>query len=619
MEADPDSAVVTGPDSCTAAADPRTPTVSIVVVTYNGREHLDPVFTSLEAQDWPRGALELLCVDNGSTDGSCEHLAQRFPGVRVEALGRNTGFAGGCNAGARAARGELLCFINDDMRAEPGWTRTLVTPLLADPNLGATGGKVLSWDGATVDFAGALMNFEGRGGQIGFGEPNDPARHNRGGPMLFANGGSLAIRRDCFLDVGGFDEDFFAYYEDVDLGWRLWLYGLGVRYVPEAVTYHRHHGTSSKLPQGKLRVLYERNALLAAIKNYEAANLARVLAPAYMLAVRRAVADSGVDPAAFDLNRPERVEELIPAPEAVATLVALDEVNHLLPRALAKRAEVQRRRVRTDASLRGLFGQPFFAARPDPEYGRLQATLADLFSVEQVFTARRPRVLVATVEALGAESAPGSRVVVLCRALTDQAEVTLATAGASGLVAGGFDVIGLDRSVLERLAAEADVIICRPGTLIAHPWLADMPAPVVVDIDEPCPLGEPGSPSGHPALEQELRLGDFFLCADEHRWATLVGMLHLLGRLSPGLYDRDPTLRTFAAVASDRPDAFAALRAFVAAPRQAPDRPRQVQLGSRPTRHRVVFPSVRLARYWHEHGTRRTAAAVARRLLSRSA
>jgi hypothetical protein len=599
-----------------------TPTVSVVVVTYRGREHLDALFGSLEAQDWPRDSLELLCVDNGSTDGSRAHLAERFPNVRVEALGHNTGFAAGCNTGARVARGQLLCFLNDDMRAEPGWVRELVTPLLADPALGATGGKVLSWDGATVDFAGAVMNFEGRGGQVGFGEPHNPSRHDRGRPILFANGGSLAIRRDRFLDVGGFDEDFFAFYEDVDLGWRLWLYGLGVRYVPEAVTYHRHHGTSSKLPQGKLRVLYERNALLAATKNYEAGNLARVLAPAYMLAVRRALADSGLDPGAFDLNRPERVEELVPAPEAVATLVALDEVNRLLPRALAKRAEVQRRRVRSDASLRELFGEPFFAARPDPEYGRLQATLADLFGVEQLFVGSRRRVLVVTLEALGAEPAAGARVVALCRALRDQAEVTLAAADPLDLVAGDLDVVALDLQTIRPLAAAAEVIVCRAGALAAHPWLARLPAPVVVDVDDPCPSDGSAAAAGRQALERELRLGDFFLCPDERRRATLTGMLHLLGRLSPALYDRDPTLRTFVAAAADAPEGFAALRAFVAAPRQAPDRPRRVRRvrpGRRQARRREALPPVRLARYWRAHGTRRTAAAVARRLLSGSA
>ena len=588
------------------------PTVSVVVVTYKGREHLDEVFGSLRAQDWPGGALELLCVDNGSSDGSRELLAERFPDVRVEALGRNTGFAGGCNAGARAAGGQLLCFINDDMRAEPGWVRAMVGPLLADPGLGATGGKVLSWDGTTVDFAGAVMNFEGRGGQVGFGEPYDPARHDHGGPMLFANGGSLAIRRDRFLDVGGFDEDFFAYYEDVDLGWRLWLYGLGVRYVPEAVTRHRHHGTSSKLPQGKLRVLYERNALLAAIKNYEAANLARVLAPAYMLAARRAVADSGVDPAGFDLNRPERVEELVPAPEAVATLVALDEVNRLLPRALAKRAEVQRRRVRSDASLRELFGQPFFAARPDPQYVQLQTTLAELFAVEEVFSASRPRVLVVTPEAPAGAAAAGSRVVAMCRALAGQTEVTLAAADPAGLVAGGFDVVGLDQPTLRGLADGADVVVCRSGALAANPWLAGLAVPVAVDLDRPCPPDGPG----RRALERELRLGDCFLCPDERQRSALVGMLHLLGRLSPEQYDRDPTLRSFVAAAGAA-DGFAALRAFVAAPRQAIDRPRRPRPARRPGRRRAPAPVARLGGYWRQHGTRRAAAAVARRLVGR--
>jgi GT2 family glycosyltransferase/glycosyltransferase involved in cell wall biosynthesis len=538
-------------------------TATVVVVNWNGLEHLEACFASLEAQDWPRDRFELLCVDNGSRDGSLEFLAKRFPAVRVESFGSNTGFANGCNAGARAAAVDLLCFINNDMRADPSWVRYMVQPLIDEPDLGATGGKVLDWEGQNVDFAGSVMNWEGRGGQVGFGERYNPARHDRGGPTLFANGGSLAIRRDLFRDVGGFDEDFFAYYEDVDLGWRLWLYGYPVRYVPEAVTYHRHHGTSQTVPAGKLRLLYERNAFLAAIKNYDDASLRRVLAPAFMLAVKRGFLDSGVDPDAFGLNRPERVEELVPSPETVATFAALEHVNRLLPKMMTKRAEVQRRRVRSDASLRKLFGEPYLVARKDDSYRRLQGDVESLFGIEGMFSAKRPRVLVVASDAVGSQMAgPGIRAVEMCRVLSVEADVTLASTRPTNLKSGDFIVVHASSRKLSELGRRADVIVCPGLTLASYSFLGSFQAPVVVDAYDPFSIallehGRDKKPEERVRddailrahVERQLRLGDFFLCATDRQWAMIVGSLQVLGRITPEVYDRDPTLQSLVALA----------------------------------------------------------------------
>ncbi len=540
----------------------RPATVTVVVVTWNGVEHLEACFASLEGQDWPKDRLELLCVDNGSSDGSLEFLAQRFPRVRVKSLGTNTGFAAGCNAGASAATGEFLCFINNDTRADPAWVRQMVQPLVDDPGLGATGGKVLDWDGRKVDFAGSVMNWEGRGGQVGFGEPYDPGLHDGERPMLFANGGSLGIRRGLFRDVGGFDEDFFAYYEDVDFGWRLWLYGYPVRYIPGAVTYHRHHGTSRALPPGKLRVLYERNAFLAAIKNYDDASLSRVLAPAFMLAIKRGFLDSRLDLAAFGLNRPERVEELVPNPEAVATFAALEDVNRLLPKMLTKRAEVQRRRVRSDASLRHLFGEPHLVARTDDSYRRLQGEVESLFGIGGMFAAKRPRVLVVASDVVGSQMAgPGIRAAEMCRVLSAEAEVTLASTRSTDLISKEFEVVRANSRKLSDLGRQADVIVCPGLTLATYSFLASFRAPVVVDAYDPFSIAllehgrdkrlderlrEDAILRRH--VERQLRLGDFFLCATDRQWAMVVGSLQLLGRVTPDVYDRDPTLRSLVAL-----------------------------------------------------------------------
>src|SRR5439155_7651017 len=96
-------------------------------------------------------------------------------------------------------------------------------------------------------------------------------------PLLFACGGSMLVQRDVFLAVGGFDPDYFAFFEDVDLGWRLWLLGYRVTLTPSAITYHRHHGTTNVIPNHRVHVLYERNALYTIYKNYDEEHLDRIL------------------------------------------------------------------------------------------------------------------------------------------------------------------------------------------------------------------------------------------------------------------------------------------------------------------------------------------------------
>jgi glycosyltransferase involved in cell wall biosynthesis len=343
----------------------------------------------------------------------------------------------------------------------------------------------------------------------------------------------------------------------------MWLYGYPTLYVPEAVTYHRHHGTSERMPAAKLRSLYERNAILAAIKNYEESNLGRVIAPALMLAVRRGFLDSGLDVDAFSLNRPERVEDLVPNAEAVATFAALDQINRVLPGMLVKRAEVQRRRVRSDASLRRLFGQPHLAARKDESYRRLQGDVESLFGVDRVFASKRPKVLVVASDVVGSQMAgPGIRAVEMCRVLSAEADVTLASMTPTDLASREFDVVHVSTRKLGELGRDADVIVCPGLALASYSFLGSFRAPVVVDAYDPFSIallehGRDRRPDVRDRddaitrahVERQLRLGDFFLCATDRQWAMLVGSLQLLGRITPAVYDRDPTLRSLVALA----------------------------------------------------------------------
>jgi GT2 family glycosyltransferase len=274
------------------------PTISIIVLNYNSLMHLRDCLDSLLRLDYRPDRLEVLLADNASSDRSVEWVTAHYPIVRIVQNGSNLGFAGGNNAAAKAARGDWVAFLNPDTRVEPNWLSELIQPALRDPDIVCVASKMLTWDGAAIDFADAAINFMGWGCQPGFGS-RDLSQADREKDLLFACGGALLIERQTFLDAGGFDADYFAYFEDVDLGWRLWLQGQRVAYAPRAVVYHRHHGSWESVSDLKRWRLAERNTLFTAIKNYDDDSLARVLPAALLLLVQRAYLDVRPDPAVF--------------------------------------------------------------------------------------------------------------------------------------------------------------------------------------------------------------------------------------------------------------------------------------------------------------------------------
>ena len=179
----------------------------------------------------------------------------------------------------------------------------------------------------------------------------------------------MLLNREAFLDVGAFDEDFFAYFEDVDLGWRLNLFGHDVVLAPRAVTYHRQHGTSSRWALTLRLRLLERNALAMIYKNYESATLARVFPAAVALSLLRGLLISGIDELKLPFSeRPPTSVDV--EPRLIAHLIALEDFCRQLPELRRKRALVQQRRRRSDAELFRLFGDPFRLHEPLDLYAR---------------------------------------------------------------------------------------------------------------------------------------------------------------------------------------------------------------------------------------------------------
>lgn len=210
-------------------------------------------------------------MDNGSDDGSAAAIAVRHPQVKLFALSENRGFTGGINTALRGSAATHVVFLNNDAVPQPGWLGAISRAMeSAPPDVVSLAGKITDLTGKYIDFVGGVMTFDGHAFQDGFRYPIGAAKEPApGAELLFACGGNMISRRNELTALGGFDDDYFAYLEDVDFGWRTWIAGFRVLYEPRAVVRHASGATSERLGNFERGVLFERNALQTVIKNYE--------------------------------------------------------------------------------------------------------------------------------------------------------------------------------------------------------------------------------------------------------------------------------------------------------------------------------------------------------------
>jgi len=355
----------------------REPAISIVIPTYNNLSLLLECIESVRRQDYPPEKIEIVVVDNFSTDRTREIIRDRFPYIKLVPLETNTGFAVACNRGATLAKGDYVAFLNNDAVADKGWLRALVNTLASDGESAVcVASRIVSRDGSQTEFDGAASNLFGAGRPTSaWGWPDALSPPAKGSPILFASGGAMLIQRSVFLDVGGFDPVYFAYFEDVDLGWRLWVLGYRVVYAPDAVVKHLGGATARRTGEHRRYVLWECNALATIVKNYETGNMEQILTVALLLEYKRALLAAGhsVQPADYHLGGPAdsnkaNVERLPKV--SVAHLAAIDRLNSILPQLMESRRKIQARRKRSDAEILPLLGRPFepqYAGKPYAE------------------------------------------------------------------------------------------------------------------------------------------------------------------------------------------------------------------------------------------------------------
>ncbi|MYA06598.1 MAG: glycosyltransferase family 2 protein [Holophagales bacterium] len=250
----------------------RIDSVDVLVVSWNGRHHLETLLPALEAQQVPGVAVRVRLFDNGSTDGTVTWTRSHHPHVDVVANPTNIGFSAANNRLAEKSSASALAMVNNDTRPRPDWLARLVAGLAEAPaDVAAVSGGIVNWKGTRLDFGQGVMTFDGHAFQLDYRRPLDVVEMpEEGCELLFPCGGNMIVRRDSYLAAGGFDESYFAYLEDVDLGWRLWSAGERVLSAPGAVVHHRSMATSKLLGNANRGLLFERNAYLTAFKNYDA-------------------------------------------------------------------------------------------------------------------------------------------------------------------------------------------------------------------------------------------------------------------------------------------------------------------------------------------------------------
>lgn len=523
--------------------------VSIVVPHLFGLDRLVTCIESLWAQTYSN--VEIILADNGS--GDADSIRKRFPDLKIVEIGVNSGFAAAVNAGAKAAKGKIVGFINDDARAHADWVVHGIDPLLDANPVAATASRILNSDGSKIDFESSGATFAGQGFQLGYGESAGAAPESH--RVLFACGGGMFVRRSVFIETGGFDEDFFAYYEDVDFGWRLNVLGYSIVTVPRSIVYHDHHGTADKFSEDRRLYHMERNSLAIVFKNLADENVGMALAGAGLLVAARCAGD--VNPTDWGFLEGSASPEIYLTGASAASLAALKGFTSKLPEWTARRQEIQEKRSRSDREILPLLRHPLLVTAAGDDYGQIFSHVVQGLGLVKT-VGRANRVLVLTEDVIGKNmSGPGIRALELSRVLATENDVMLLCRNEPENPTDQGVVLGrLTPERVEELCDWADVVFFQGFVMVHHPELPFIGKPLVVDLYDPFHLEGLELHSSELIEQQKERSewvlhhlnnqlagGDFFICASEKQRDLWIGHLTGIYRITPAAYKVDPSLR----------------------------------------------------------------------------
>lgn len=520
-------------------------TVSVILVNYRGAEDSIAAARYLRQCEWPQDKLEIVVVDNDSGDGSYEKLREELPDCVVVQSGANRGFAGGCNFGVSQSSGDIVAFLNNDARPHPLWVAQAVEVIESDPSIGCVASKVLDWDGEKIDYVDSSLTWYGMGYKREV-EREDTGLWDRPKNVLFPTGAAMFVPRGVYEELGGFDERFFMFYEDVDFGWRVNLAGYDVRYVPTSVAYHRHHATMNKF--GNFRELYllERNALACMYKNLGPELLQRAFAPALALLIERSAARAEF-PAhekavSYNSENGEIWKTAATGPYAISYFM------DILPSLVESREQIQANRRKTDEEILPLMRTAIEPANDIPRYLEAHRHLVNFFHIDDFFPSES-RVLVVTGDVLGEKMAgPAIRAWEMAKRLAPEHTVTLCSTNtiSKAMEGEGFEIHSASsKNRLLALTLWADVIIFQGFLLEQAPWLIESDKILIADIYDPMhleqleqtrDLGAYGREKAlHDVtcvLNNQIARADYFLCASEKQRQLWLGQLAALGRIN---------------------------------------------------------------------------------------
>ncbi len=237
---------------------------AVVILNWNGRQHLEQFLPSVVAHTPQQ--VHIIVADNGSTDDSVAFLTQHYPAIEIIRLERNYGFAEGYNRALEQVDAEFFILLNSDVEVTAGWVEPLVATLTNNRSVAAVAPKLRSYGNRDhFEYAGAaggyidVLGYPFCRGRILSTLEQDKGQYDTAQEVFWASGAAFCCRADVFRMLGGFDADFFAHMEEIDLCWRMQLQGYKIMVEPHSTVYHLGGGTMPNESPRKLYLNYRNN------------------------------------------------------------------------------------------------------------------------------------------------------------------------------------------------------------------------------------------------------------------------------------------------------------------------------------------------------------------------